>query len=487
LKQNTALDCSTASPLTNTNFLYRFEDDIGQLQGGMTTLWQAFGCDSTGSLLLRRGRQMKKSVTLSSTQIEHRRKFLRFLAGSPIMCLTAYAGLGTLLEAQTQDLRSAELPRAVDELDHLGPPITSADQAIDVFDFVPVARKKLPPAHFGHLAGGVDDDGTMRANRAGFEKLGIRPRRLVGVQKIDMSVKLFGETLSSPIFLSPVGGLGAYDPEGEVAPAKAARAKEHLMVMSTGATRSVEDITAARGAPIWYQLYPTDVWEITRTLVKRAEKAGCPVLVLTVDSAGGANRETFQRFRRIDTQQCNTCHGAPEDGFSSFAKQHAMFDGTDISKITSASPPSMNWDLVKRLKDVTSMKLLIKGILTHEDTQTALQNGVDGIIVSNHGGRHVATNRSTIGTLPEVVAAADGKIPILVDSGVRRGTDIFKALALGASAVGIGRAYVFALAAFSQVGVEVALSLLRRELQIAMAQGGTTAIGKITRDFIVAD
>jgi 4-hydroxymandelate oxidase len=211
------------------------------------------------------------------------------------------------------------------------------------------------------------------------------------------------------------------------------------------------------------------------------------VLVLTADSAGGANRETFERFRRLDTRQCNTCHGAPEDGFSSFAKMHAMFDGTDISKITSASPPSMNWDLVKRLKDVTSMKLLIKGILTHEDTQIALQNGVDGIIVSNHGGRHVATDRSTIETLPEVVTAAAGNIPILMDSGVRRGTDIFKALALGATAVGIGRAYCFALAAFSQVGVEIALTILRRELQIAMAQGGTTSIGKITRDFIVAN
>jgi 4-hydroxymandelate oxidase len=404
-----------------------------------------------------------------------RRRFLRFLAASPIFALAEYSSIGTLL---AQDLPSRDELFAVDELEHLGPPITSPGQALDVFDFVPVARKKLPAAHFGHIAGGVDDDGTMRANRAGFEKFALRPRHLVDVHKIDMSVEIFSTRWSSPIILAPIGGLGMCDPESDVAVAKAARSKEHLQILSTAASKSVEDVTAARGEPIWFQLYPTDVWDITRALIKRAESAGCPVMVLTVDSAGGGNRETEKRFARLDTRTCSACHG--HTGYGNYTHLPGNYEGLDLSKMTVASPPSMNWDLVKRLKDTTKMKIVIKGVLTAEDAHLAIANGVNGVIVSNHGGRHPPTGRSTIETLPEVIDAAGGKIPVLVDSGFRRGTDIYKALALGATAVGIGRPYAFALAAFGQPGVEAALTILRRELQIAMAQSGTISIDKIT-------
>jgi 4-hydroxymandelate oxidase len=409
-----------------------------------------------------------------------RRRFLRFLAASPVFAMAEYSPIGKLL---AQDLSSRDEVFAVDELKHLGPLITSPTQALDVFDFVPVARKNLPPAHFGHIAGGVDDDGTMRANRAGFEKFALRPHHLVDVHRIDMSVGMFGTRWSSPIFLSPIGGLGMCDPDSDLAVAKAARSKDHLQILSTAASKSVEDVAAARGEPIWFQLYPTDVWDITRALIKRAESAGCPVMVLTVDSAGGSNRETEKRFARLDTRTCSDCHG--HTGYGNYTHLPGNYEGLDLSKMTVASPPSMNWDLVKRLKDTTKMKIVIKGVLTAEDTHLAKANGVDGLIVSNHGGRHPPTGRSTIETLPEVIEAAGGKISVLIDSGFRRGTDIYKALALGATAVGIGRAYAFALAAFGQSGVEAALTILRRELQVAMAQSGTISVDKITRASIV--
>jgi isopentenyl diphosphate isomerase/L-lactate dehydrogenase-like FMN-dependent dehydrogenase len=418
------------------------------------------------------------SDEISNVQRLARRRFLRFLAASPIFVLAEYASIGTLF---AQESSPRDLLYAVDELEHLGPIIVSPSQALDVFDFVPVARKKLPPAHFGHVAGGVDDDGTMRINRAGFDKFALRPRHLVDVHQIDMSISLFGTHWTSPIFLSPIGGLGICDPDGEVAVAKAARAKDHMQILSTAATKSVQDVAAARGGPIWFQLYPKSDWDLTAALVRRAEATGCPVLVLTVDSAGGSNRETEKRFARLDTRQCSTCHGGP----GNYAIVPGNYEGLDLFKMTIATPASLEWDVVKRLKDLTKMKLVIKGILTAEDTHLALANGVDGIIVSNHGGRHPPTGRSTIETLPEVVEASKGNAPVLIDSGFRRGTDIYKALALGATAVGIGRAYAFALAAFGQPGVEAALAILRHELHIAMAQNGTPSIDRIKRTSIV--
>src|SRR5258706_12414161 len=168
------------------------------------------------------------SNEVSNVQRLARRRFLRFLAASPIFALAEYASIGKLF---AQESTTRDLLYAVDELEHLGPIIAAPSQALDVFDFVPVARKKLPPAHFGHIAGGVDDDGTMRMNRAGFDRFALRPRHLVDVHQIDMSISLFGTRWTSPIFLSPIGGLGICDSNGEVAVAKAARAKDHLQIL----------------------------------------------------------------------------------------------------------------------------------------------------------------------------------------------------------------------------------------------------------------
>jgi (S)-2-hydroxy-acid oxidase len=249
-------------------------------------------------------------------------------------------------------------------------------------------------------------------------------------------------------------------------------------MLSTVSSVSVEDVTAARGAPVWQQLYATDVWDVTRAIVKRAEAAGCPVLVLTVDLQPNSNRETLWRAKKIDTRDCTACH---ESGMTGYLHQYPMFDKLDVSKVRALHPPRMNWDFVKRLQDTMRMKLVVKGIVTREDAELAVQHGVDGLVVSNHGGRGEETLRSTIECLPEVVQACAGKVPVLVDGGVRRGTDIFKALALGANSVGVGRPPCWGLAAFGQPGVEAVLTILRSEVEGIMSQAGTPSIAKITR------
>jgi isopentenyl diphosphate isomerase/L-lactate dehydrogenase-like FMN-dependent dehydrogenase len=360
-------------------------------------------------------------------------------------------------------------------------PITSPNEAINVFDFESVAREKLPPAHFGYLATGVDDDATVRANREGFAKFQIRSRRLVDVTHVDTSIELFGTKWTTPIVLAPVAAQKAFHPEGETAAARAAKARGHLLILSTGTTTSVEDVTSARGAPVWFQLYPTNTWRITQALLKRAEKAGCPVVVLTVDLPAGRNTETERRFAREDTRQCSSCH---EPGWTSYLRRKPMFDGLDLTGV-SVLAPALTWDIVRRLKDTTKMKLLIKGLETREDAELAVQHGADGIIVSNHGGRAQESGRGTIECLSEVVAAVHGKIPVLIDGGFRRGTDVFKALALGAKAICIGRPYVWGLAAFGQAGADKVLEILTRELELMMRHAGVTSLGQLDRSFIV--
>ncbi len=391
-----------------------------------------------------------------SSNIESRRGFLRFLASSPLL---AYPGLGFGQESQ---------------------PITDPQDAINVFDFHQAAEATLPVAHYGYLATGTDDDGTVRANRDGFDKFQFRTRRLIDVSHIDTSIELMGTKWETPIVIAPTGSQKAFHPEGEIAVARAARAKGHLQILSTVTTTGVEEVAEARGAPIWYQLYPSSEWSITKRLLERAQGAGCPVVALTVDLQGGSNRETVERFKRRDDRQCDVCHA--EGGYYD---RKSMFDGVDHSLIKNQSPRNMTWDFVNRLQDTTTMKVYIKGIVTGEDAALCVENGIASIVVSNHGGRAEASNRSTIECLPEIVDAVQGRIPVIIDGGFRRGTDIFKALALGADAIAIGRPYLWGLSAFGQPGVEAVLAILRAELEMVMRQTGATSIDKITRDYIV--
>ena len=362
-------------------------------------------------------------------------------------------------------------------------PIASADQALNIMDFESAARAALPPAHFGYMASGVDDDATLRANREGYSHWVIRARRMVDVSRVDTSVTLLGTRWETPIVVCPTGSQKAFHPEGEIATARAAQAKRHLQVLSGVTTTSVEDVNAARGTPVWFQVYPTNDRAVGLAIARRAQAAGCPVLVLTVDLNGGRNSETEARAARTDTRECSRCH-AP--GVQGYVRRKPMFDGLDLSKVTDFGDQAMTWDYVGRVREnVPRMKLVLKGIVTREDAALAVKHGVDTIVVSNHGGRAEESGRATIESLPEVVAAVNGAMPVLLDGGIRRGTDIFKALALGARAVGIGRPYLWGLAAFGQPGVEAVLTILRGELELAMRQAGTTSLARITRASVV--
>jgi isopentenyl diphosphate isomerase/L-lactate dehydrogenase-like FMN-dependent dehydrogenase len=370
--------------------------------------------------------------------------------------------------------------------------ITAPDQALDVFDFEAVAKKQLPPAHWGYLATGTDDDATVRANREGFDRFQLRVRRLVDTRQIDMSVSLFGEKFATPIVLAPVGSQRAFHADGELAAARAAKAGDHLQVLSTQTSTSIEDVMKARGRTVWYQLYATDQWSVTQGLVKRAQSAGAPAFALTVDLQGGSNRLTAERFARRDTRQCNTCHKpsnttvAASSGMpSALPGGKPMYAGLDVSQVKSLQAPQADWEYAKRLRDVTPMKFLIKGIVSREDAERAVQQGVDGVIVSNHGGRGENSGRGTIESLVEVVEGVNGRIPVIVDGGFRRGVDVFKALALGANAIMVGRPYIWGLASFGQPGVESVLDILRSELRMVMRQAGTVRVSDINRSYVI--
>jgi isopentenyl diphosphate isomerase/L-lactate dehydrogenase-like FMN-dependent dehydrogenase len=391
----------------------------------------------------------------------NRRAFLKFLAGSPLL-------------RRFPSLCATALPQSPESV------IASPGDAINVFEFEAAARKLLPPAHYGYMATGVDSDATLKANREGYSHYQLRPRRLVDVSHVDMSAEIFGIRWQTPIVIAPVGSQKAFHPEGEVAVARAAGAKGTLQILSTVATSSVEEVTKARGAPVWYQLYPTNKWEVTQKLVKRAEAAGCPVVVFTVDLMAGRNTETQATLRRQDSRQCSNCHaGDPGATY----RRKPMFAGIDTTGLSLVSP-ALTWEFVHRLKNLTSMKLVLKGIETSEDASLCLQHGVDGIIVSNHGGRAEESGRATIDSLAEVIQVVGNRIPVLLDGGIRRGTDIFKALALGARAVGIGRPYIWGLAAFGQAGVEQVLDILRREFELVMKQCGTRSLQEIRPSYI---
>lgn len=389
-----------------------------------------------------------------------RRQFLRWMAASPLL------GLPNASRVFAQDAvkRADPMIWATTPDTEL---IKSPKDAINVFDFEAVARQKVPPAHFGYMASGIDDEVTLRANREAFKHWQLRPRRMRDVSKVDMSVTLFGTKWNTPIIIAPTGGNKAYDPEGEVAVARACKAGGHLNILSAAGASPIEEVIKAREGEVWFQLYATSSFDVASQVARRMEKAGVPVMEITVDRNGGRNQETFARLRRLDTRTCATCHTA---GIGA-ARERPNYDGINTAGVNMQSA-NMTWDFVKKMRDVTKMKLVLKGIVTEEDAELCLKYGVDGVHVSNHGGRAEDSGRGAIDALPEVVKVCRGKIPILFDSGVRRGSDIFKAMALGANAICIGRPYLWGLGAFGQPGVERVLQILREEYAGMMQQMG---------------
>src|SRR5215813_13806321 len=414
-------------------------------------------------------------MTPQTVRATSRRRFLQYLAASPLVASSPLPAFANEAPSKWPDPMIWTGPSAE--------PIKSSKEAINVFDFEPAAFKNVPPAHFGYMASGLDDEVTLRANREGFLKFQLRPRRLNDVSKVDMSVEIFGTKYDSPIFIAPTGGNQFFHPDGEVAVAKAARAGNHLQVLSTSSNFSVEDVTKARGAPIWFQLYASPSFDVAEALIKKADAAGCPVLMVTTDRVAGRNQETLFRLMKNDSRECAGCHD--RGSFAARVLRRHNYDGIDLTSIKSGGESSnLTWDMVKRMRDVTKMKIVLKGIVTADDAALAVQNGMDGILVSNHGGRGEDNGRSTIDALPEIIAAVKGQIPVYVDSGFRRGTDVVKALAMGAKAVGIGRPYLWGLGAFGESGVARVLEIVRTETRAAMQQCGMRSINELNPNFV---
>lgn len=406
-----------------------------------------------------------------------RRAFLRFLAASPLM---AYAGFNS---EWANDILGLPLAAQENEV------IKSVKEAVNVFDFEKAARAKMQPPHYLVVTGGVFDDSTNRADREGFSKYGIRQRRLTGFGGVDQSVDIFGVKRESPIFLC-TGMAQMSHPEGNVAVARAARVSRSLQTF--GATEPA--VVKTRGEAVWHT---TQGMPPQPALIQKLEAAGCPVLIWNVDHGGGGNQTSARAMRlagipnldQTSTRPCNTCHMSPQ-----YPRNRVNLDdpldkviGGIGSLRENPAERNMTWDDVKRAKDqMKNMKLVLKGILSGEDAALAVANGADGILVSTHGGHNDQAGRGAIECLPEVVAGAARRIPVFVDSGFRTGADVYKALALGATAVGIARPWHWGLASFQEEGIAAVVTILRRELQVVMAQTGSSSIAKINPASLVA-
>jgi isopentenyl diphosphate isomerase/L-lactate dehydrogenase-like FMN-dependent dehydrogenase len=348
-------------------------------------------------------------------------------------------------------------------------PLTRCSDATNVFQFKDVARTKLTPKTFHFIESGADDMKTVQANREAFDLLQIRARRLVDISNVDISVNLFGSAMKTPLILAPVGVQQRMHPEGELASARAAVSRKCLFTVAMLSSYSAGEISSEAHGPLWFQLYPSPDRDTTLQMLKQAEDAGSKVLVLTVDGPVRGNREREFWYQAHSKEK-------------SFPRMGNM---ETIKGRLRIGDPSLTWDYIEWLKVNTAMKVVLKGIVTHEDARLCRKYGADGLIVSNHGGRQEESNRGTIECLPEVVKAVDGKIPVLIDSGFRRGTDIFKALALGAQGICIGRPYLWGLASFGEEGVGKVLDLLNAELIRIMQLAGTPSIQNINQKYIV--
>ena len=347
-------------------------------------------------------------------------------------------------------------------------------------DYEVLARSRMQPSAYDYYAGGAGDERTLSANRTAFDAITLRPRVLVDVSTISLRTTVLAQSIDFPVLLAPTAFNRLAHPEGEMAAARAAHAAGTIMIGSTLSTCSLEDVAAAGGGPMWFQVYVYKDRGMTEELVARAEACGYRALVLTVDTPhlGRRYRDARNNFtlpegismRNFEAAMTSVGRWGAHSSFSAYV--HDLFDAT------------LTWKAVEWLQSRTRLPVVVKGILTAEDALLAMDSGVSGIVVSNHGGRQLDSATASINALPEVVEAVAGRADVLMDGGVRRGTDILKALALGARAVCIGRPYLWALAAAGEDGVRDVLRMLREELALAMALSGRPTIGSIDRSLV---
>jgi 4-hydroxymandelate oxidase len=382
------------------------------------------------------------------------RSFLQFVASSPLLADRKFSELTDTLLKQ-----------------------------VNVFDFAKLAKAKLDPVAWDYMDEGSDDEVSLRANREDFNKIAIRPHFLRNdVSKIDTSITLFGKQLKQPIYLTVTGGKNCFAPNGERESALAARTANSMMIVSGG----ISDIlSSGKGPQVWWQ-YTTAAEFRSKsqmaTFAEKLEDQGCSAISVTVDIYVVSHRERSMHNGLVR----NWCqaNGVPRD-----PKGELIYKPGDVLWTAGEAPkprpfPTPTWDTLKQLRETSKIPVVVKGVLTAEDAELAVKHGLSGIIVSNHGARQLDQTGSTIRALPECIQAVGGKIPVLVDGGFRRGTDIFKALALGATAVGVGRPYLWGLVAFGQRGVVQVMDILQSELATDMGMAGTGRISEIDRSYV---
>lgn len=348
--------------------------------------------------------------------------------------------------------------------------------AVSLGDFELLARERMTAMAWEYISGGAGDELTLRWNREAYDRIKLKPRVLVDVSKLETRVNLFGRELPFPILLAPAAYQKLVHADGELATAKGAGLA--TMVVSTMASVSVEEIAAAAKQPPWFQLYVQPDRGFTKALVQRAEAAGCRALVVTVDTPipGLRNREERIKFALPPGIERPNLKGLSAAGSSHLPKENEIYNALFDARLT--------WKDVEWLRSLTKLPVLLKGVLNPDDADNAVKSGASGLIVSNHGSRNIDTLPATIEALPEVAAKVAGRIPVLVDGGIRRGTDVLKALALGAKAVLIGRPYLFGLGVAGADGVNRVVNILRREFEMAMALTGRTSIADVTESVL---
>jgi isopentenyl diphosphate isomerase/L-lactate dehydrogenase-like FMN-dependent dehydrogenase len=356
--------------------------------------------------------------------------------------------------------------------------VPGLDEITSVFEFEPVARAKILRASYDYVTGGVEGEYTLRRNRKGFDWVTLIPHVVGGASSVDLSTEVLGQPMPSPIFISPSSGHQRLHAEGEKDTHRGATAAGVTMIVSYNSSFGTPEIAATAEGPLWQQLYIHRNLDAARERIDQAVESGCLAVCLTVDAQYSSLRERLTHNRHMNPPRSASRRNR--------RSRRGAFRPQELYRIRPESP-DQSWEFLDVLRTWSDLPILVKGLLTAEDATLAVEHGADGIVVSNHGARYLGHTPSTIEVLPEIVDAVGGRIAILVDGGFRRGSDIFKALALGANAVSLGRPPLWGLGAFGATGTQRVLEILQAELALAMASAGCSRIDDIDRGMVMAD
>ena len=352
---------------------------------------------------------------------------------------------------------------------------------VSVFDYEAAARKKLPKTAYDYYRSGANDELTLHENHAAYERIRLKPKVLIDTSKRDLTTTVLGQTLSMPIMVAPTAFHCMAHPEGEVATARAAGKAGALMMLSTLSTSSIEEVLPEATGPVWFQLYVYKDREATLSLVERAVSHGCTAIALTVDAQvwGRRERDIKNRFRLPKGLSIKNLMPA---GKGDFPDEKA--DSGLAAYVTWQFDQTLTWKDIDWLCSKAKVPVLLKGVLHPDDARRAADHGAAGIIVSNHGARQLDTVPATIEALPHLVEAVDEKLEVLIDGGIRRGTDVFKAIALGAKAVGVGRPIIWGLAVDGEQGAKRVIDIVRKDFELTMRLCGCATLADITQDLL---